>query len=177
MISFHEKPPRTTMEVFKMLPEGTHCELINGTIYMSPAPTSRHQSLIVTLTGQFYNFVNETKSGEVFIGPIDVYLDSQKNAFQPDLIFIGNEKLHIIKEDGIYGAPDLVIEVLSPGTKSFDLTKKKKIYEKSSVKEYWVVDPQTRNAIGFKLSEKKFVEFKKEKGKITSALLCHTFKF
>jgi Uma2 family endonuclease len=93
------------------------------------------------------------------------------------LIFIGNEKLHIIKEDGIYGAPDLVIEVLSPGTKSFDLTKKKKIYEKSGVKEYWVVDPQTRNAIGFKLSEKKFVEFKKEKGKITSTLLCHTFKF
>lgn len=170
-------PPKTTMEVFKMLPEGTRCELIEGVIYLSPAPTSTHQSLIVTLTGLFFNFVNSTKSGEIFIGPIDVYLDNQKNAFQPNLLFIANDNSNIIRENGIYGAPNLVIEILSPGTKSFDLTKKKKIYEKSGVKEYWVVDPHTRVAFGFQPVEKKFQELKKEKGKIVSQLLRHTFKF
>ena len=150
------------MEVFKMLPEGTRCELINGTIYMSPAPTTNHQSFVVTLTGLFFNFLRKTKSGRVFTGPIDVYLDTKKNAFQPDLIFISNKNLDIIKENGIYGSPELVVEILSPGTKNFDLTKKKKIYEKSGIQEYWVVDPRTKIAVGFKLVEKKFVEFKNE---------------
>jgi Uma2 family endonuclease len=170
-------PTKTTMEVFKMLPEGTRCELIDGIIYMSPAPTSTHQSLIVTLTGLFFNFVNSTKSGKIFIGPIDVYLDNRKNAFQPDLLFVASDNEAIIREDGIYGTPDLVIEILSPGTKSFDLTKKKKVYEKSGVREYWAIDPQTKIAIGFQLIEKKFQELKKEKGKIVSSLLRHTFKF
>jgi Uma2 family endonuclease len=82
----------------------------------------------------------------------------------------------VIHEDGIHGAPDLIVEVLSKGTKDFDLTKKKKVYEKSGVKEYWVVDTQTKICTGFQLVNKKFVEFKKEKSKITSALLRHTFK-
>jgi Uma2 family endonuclease len=176
MINLIENPPRTTMEVFKMLPEGTRCELINGIIYMSPAPTTKHQGTVVKLIGQFYNFINKSKIGEVLIGPVDVYLDNKKNAFQPDIVFISTENSSIIKEAGIYGAPDLVIEVLSPGTENFDLTKKKKVYEKSGVKEYWVIDTQTKICTGFQLVNKKFVEFKKEKGKLTSALLRHTFK-
>lgn len=176
MVSLLERPPRTAMEVFKMLPEGTRCELIDEIIYMSPAPTTTHQSFSFTLGGQFFNFINKTKKGVGFTSPIDVYLDNRKNAFQPDLIFIANENRSIIKEDGIYGAPDLVIEVLSKGTEHFDLTKKKKVYEKSGVKEYWVVDTRTKICTGFQLVNKKFVEFKKEKNKITSALLRHTFK-
>ncbi len=164
------------MEVFKMLPEGTRCELIDGIIYMSPAQTISHQGTLTSLTGQFYNFVTKSKRGEIFVSPIDVYLDNKKNAFQPDLIFIAKENGSIIKEDGIYGAPDLVIEVLSKGTKEFDLTKKKNVYEKSGVKEYWVVDTQTKICTGFQPVTKKFVEFKKDKNKITSALLHHTFK-
>lgn len=177
MVSFVEKPPRTTMEVFKMLPEGTRCELIDGIIYISPAPTTSHQGTLFLLTGQFYNFLNKTKKGEVYISPIDVYLDDRKNAFQPDLIFISNENLSIIKEDGIHGTPDLVIEVLSKGTKDFDLTKKKKVYEKAGVKEYWVLDTKTKISLGFQLVDKKFKELKKEKNRFTSLLLRHTFKF
>jgi Uma2 family endonuclease len=175
MVSLIEKPPRTTMEVFKMLPEGTRCELIDNTLYMSPAPTTSHQGLISTLAGLFFNYQNKSKKGIYYVSPIDVYLDS-KNAYQPDLVFILNENVAVIHEDGIYGAPDLIVEVLSKGTKDFDLTKKKKVYEKSGVKEYWVVDTQTKICTGFQLINKKFVEFKKEKSKITSALLRHTFK-
>ncbi|MFN7259853.1 MAG: Uma2 family endonuclease [Cyclobacteriaceae bacterium] len=111
------------MEVFKMLPEGTRCELIEGIIYMSPAPTINHQDAVLSLGSEVLQFAKKKNLGKIFISPVDVYLDSHKNAFQPDLVFISNNRLNIIKEDGIYGAPDLVVEILSPGTKSFDLTK------------------------------------------------------
>jgi Uma2 family endonuclease len=176
MINLLERPPRTTMEVFKMLPEGTRCELIDKTLYMSPAPSMSHQGLVSTLAGLFFIYQNQTKTGRYYVSPVDVYLND-KNVYQPDLVFILNENLDIIKEDGIHGAPDLVIEVLSKGTKDFDLGKKKKVYEKAGVKEYWVLDNKTKISLGFQLVGKKFEEFKKEKNQFTSALLRHTFKF
>ncbi|MFM9840154.1 MAG: Uma2 family endonuclease [Cyclobacteriaceae bacterium] len=176
MVSLLEKPPRTTMEVFKMLPEGTRCELIDNTLYMSPAPSSSHQKTIYKLTGQFYLLLEGKSIGELYPSPIDVFLN-EKNAYQPDLVFILNENLEIVKENGIHGIPDLVIEILSPGTKNFDLGKKKKVYEKAGVKEYWVLDNKTKISLGFQLVGKKFEEFKKEKNQFTSALLRHTFKF
>jgi Uma2 family endonuclease len=176
MVSFLEKPPRTTMEVFKMLPEGTRCELIDNTLYMSPAPSSLHQKTIYKLTGQFYLLLEGKSIGELYPSPIDVFLN-EKNAYQPDLVFILNENLEIVKENGIHGIPDLVIEILSPGTKNFDLGKKKKVYEKAGVKEYWVLDTKTKISIGFQLVGKKFEELKKDKNQFSSALLRHTFKF
>jgi Uma2 family endonuclease len=169
-------PPKTIMEVYRMLPEGTRAELIKGILFMSPAPTLGHQNIIFVLTGQFYNYINSENKGIVFVSPVDVYFD-QKNAVQPDIVFISNQRKNILKEDGIYGAPDLVIEVLSPGTKKFDLDKKKKIYERHGVKEYWVVDPETKESLGYQLKNSKFILFKQEKGKLASALLKHTFKF
>jgi Uma2 family endonuclease len=176
MVNLLERPPRTTMEVFKMLPEGTRCELINNSLFMSPAPSTSHQGLVSTLAGHFFNYQNKAKTGLYFVSPIDVYLNS-KNAYQPDIVFILNENLNIIKENGIYGAPDLVVEVLSKGTEDFDKTTKYKNYEKAGVKEYWIVDTQTKTCTGFQLVNRKFVEFKKEKNKLTSSLLRHTFKF
>jgi len=175
MIAPFQTPPRTTLEVFKMLPEGTRCELIDNVLFISPAPISQHQKISFQLSGQLYALLAKIRSGEAFAAPIDVFLD-QKNAFQPDIIFIRNENLSIIKEEGIYGAPDLVIEILSPGTKNFDRTKKKRIYEKSEVKEYWVVDPLTKICTGFKLVDKKFIELGSENSKLVSPLLKHTFK-
>ena len=170
------QPPRTLLEVFKMLPEGTRVELIDNSLYMSPAPTTNHQDA----SGTIYTFLNmhviKGKLGKAFAAPIDVYL-SKTNAFQPDIVFISNDNLDTIKEEGIYGAPDLVIEILSPGTRKLDLTKKKDAYEKAGVKEYWIVDPVTKEVIGFHPVKNKFVEFKREKAKISSSLLKSTFKF
>lgn len=158
-----------------MLPEGTRAELIQGTIFMSPAPLVNHQQVITVLLSEIYYFVSQSELGEVYTSPIDVFLN-ENNAFQPDIVFVstGNK---ILEDDGIYGAPDLVIEVLSPGTSKTDLTKKKTVYEKSGVKEYWVVDPKTKLAIGFQLVKGKYQEFKKEKGKLSSNLLKQVFKF
>jgi Uma2 family endonuclease len=175
-LSAYITPPRTLMEVYRMLPEGTRAEIINGTLYMSPAPTLSHQDIIINLGSQLYIFTKGNKLGKACNSPVDVYLD-KKNAFQPDLVFVSRENSSILKEDGIYGAPDLVIEVLSPGNKTFDLTKKKKAYEKAGAKEYWVVDPETRIATGFQLKKEGYKEFKSEKGKLNSALLNHVFKF
>ncbi|MBI1767078.1 MAG: Uma2 family endonuclease [Bacteroidetes bacterium] len=169
-------PPKTLLEVYRMLPEGTRAELINDKLFMSPAPTIKHQNVIFALTGQFYNYINKEKNGEVFVSPVDVYIN-EKNVVQPDLVFVAKKNLTILKEDGIYGAPDLIIEVLSPGTKKFDLEEKKKIYEKSGVKEYWVVDPDTKESRGYQLKNSKYVLFKQEKAKLTSALLKRSFKF
>lgn len=143
---------------------------------MSPAPTLSHQNIIFTLMGQFYNYQSKDQLGIFFVSPVDVFLDN-KNAVQPDIVFVSNQNKSILKEDAIYGAPDLVIEVLSPGSKKFDLDKKKKIYEKFGVKEYWIVDPDSKESMGFQLKRKKFVLFKQEKDKLVSVLLKHAFKF
>ena len=165
------------MEVYRMLPEGTRAEIIDGILFMSPAPLVNHQGLIMKLSSRlFFHCEEENKFGKVYSSPIDVYLN-ETNAFQPDIIFISNENTSNIKEDGIYGAPDLVIEVLSPGTSKSDLTKKKPAYEKAGVKEYWMVDPKTKMAVGFHLVKNKYVEFAKEKGQLNSRMLKHVFKF
>lgn len=169
-------PPRTLLEVFKMLPEGTRAELIDNSLYMSPAPNINHQDLSITLAAQLFNLCNRTKSGKVFAAPIDVFLNKE-NAYQPDIIYIANQNLNIIKTDGVYGAPDLVIEIFSAGTKKLDLTKKKDAYEKAGVKEYWVVDPETSEAIGFQLVKGKYQEFKRQQNKVSSLMLKRTFKF
>ena len=173
MISI-QHPPRTLLEVYRMLPEGTRAELIDNTLYMSPAPKPRHQKIVYSLTGQFYLLLAKKKVGELYISPIDVFLDS-KNALQPDLIFMQKGSSAVVKEDGIYGAPDLIIEVMSPGSKSFDLNEKKNQYEKNGVREYWTVDSKTKICSGFQLQRGKYIALAKEKGKIISPLLKHTF--
>src|SRR5438105_4567114 len=114
-------PPRTLMEVFKMLPEGTLAELIDNRLFMSPSPIGRHQRLITRLAIQIGNFIEQKKLGEIFVAPFDVYLDEEENAVQPDLIFVAAKNLSIVNDDDvIHGVPDLLIEILSPGNPEHD---------------------------------------------------------
>ena len=149
-------PPRTIMEVFKMLPEGTRVELINETLYMSPATKTSHQRVIWKIENQITRHT-ESIGGEVFFAPCDVYLDEVANAVQPDIIYIAEDQKEITHEDGIHGTPRLIIEVLSPGNQKSDKETKKKLYEKFGVAEYWIVDPATRQTIGYFLKERKKV--------------------
>jgi Uma2 family endonuclease len=115
---------------------------------MSPALTTSHQSVLLKIGTQLYDYVQKNNFGSVFIAPVDVYLN-RKNAYQPDIIFIANANIHKLQESGFYGAPDLVIEILSPGTWRFDKEDKKDVYESSGVKEYWMVDPADKTKEGF----------------------------
>ncbi|MFZ6013370.1 MAG: Uma2 family endonuclease [Bacteroidota bacterium] len=165
------------MEVYKMLPEGTLAELIEGSIYMSPSPNTNHQRITGKLYRLLSDFVEDNSLGEVFSPPYDVYLDEHSNAVQPEVIFVGNKNKRIIKKDCIHGVPDLLIEGLSKGNKNHDTVRKKQLYEKFGVREYWIVDPETKETMGYSLKNKIYIECGRYRGKIKSVLLDHEFNF
>lgn len=171
-------PPRTMMEVFKMLPEGTLAELIENTLYMSPTPVSNHQRIITKLLVQLSLHADAHQMGEVFTAPFDVYLDDISNAVQPDILFIAKANANIVEENGhVHGVPDLIIEVLSPGNRKHDLVIKKNLYEKFGVKEYWIIDPETKKTIGYQLRNNVFESLKESSGEIVSVLFSQSFTF
>ncbi|OHE61028.1 MAG: restriction endonuclease [Thermodesulfovibrio sp. RBG_19FT_COMBO_42_12] len=141
MITLKEKTH--DIKDYKLLPEGAPYQLIEGELIMTPAPSPYHQIISANLFKAISKIVDEKEIGLVIYSPIDVYL-GEKNAFQPDIVFIKKERFEILKEDGIYGAPDLIIEILSPTTAYYDIKKKFKVYERHGVKEYWIVDPDMR---------------------------------
>lgn len=159
----YTKPPRTGLEAFALMPEGTLCQLINDNIVMSPAPSTPHQEILDEIYEQLKKFVKSRLSGKTFFAPVDVYLNN-KNVYQPDILFLNNDQLSFIKRKGIYGAPALIIEVLSEGTYQYDLGDKKEIYEQSGVKEYWAIDSDTKICKGFILKNDKFQSLAETKG-------------
>jgi Uma2 family endonuclease len=114
------------------------CQLINGELIMSPAPTPLHQRV----SKRIFKLLDKAsyRQGEVFYSPFDLYVDS-KNVLQPDLVFIAEKNKQIISERGIDGTPDLIVEIISPSNIFTDRNIKKKTYQKIGVKEYWIVDP------------------------------------
>ena len=108
--------------------------------------------------------------------PVDVYLD-EENAYQPDILFVTKENISRIKENGLHGAPDLVIEILSPSNEAFDKEGKKDIYEKAGVKEYFLVDPYEKVVSHFLLVQDEYHELEKTKGELRSNILDAAFTF
>jgi Uma2 family endonuclease len=176
MSNVYVPPLRTILEVYQNLPEGTMAQLINNQIFMSPAPKSIHQVVLGKIYNYLFNFIEQRNLGQVLVAPVDVYLN-RRNVYQPDIIFIANDNLQNLQENGFYGAPDLVIEILWPGTWRFDKEDKKDEYERSGVKEYWMVDPADKTTEGFYMEKAEFQPLPAEKGKIDFRLfsLCLTF--
>jgi Uma2 family endonuclease len=173
-----ERPPRTIMEVYEMLPEGTMAELIENQIYMSPAPAFKHQTTVQSIYKELDKLVEDKGKGIVIIAPYDIKLDKTRNSVQPDIIVILDSNPNQIDEAGRFeGVPDLLVEILSPGNKDYDLITKKDLYEKFGVKEYWIVDPETKLSMGFVLSGGAYIKISEEIGKINSPLLKADFMF
>lgn len=168
-------PPRTLKEVWESLPEGTLCQLINNTLVMSPAPIDVHQKILGDIYFKFRQFLEGKELGEVRIAPYDVHLDDE-NIFQPDMFFIAKENAHKIK-DHLYGAPDLVIEILSPSNQRYDKKDKKAIYEKYGVKEYFIIEPVGKTVTSFILIKDEFIEKEQTTGVVKSSLLEASFTF
>ena len=120
-------------------PEDKRYELLDGELILSEAPSRNHQGSQVNIGSPLYVFVRSNGLGVVYFAPRDVVL-TDTDVVQPDLLFISNERLHIDTERGVHGAPDLVVEVLSPSTAERDRTFKRALYAKHGVKEYWLVD-------------------------------------
>lgn len=140
-------------------PDGERRELIEGAVYdMTPATSTDHQRISRRLLTIFENFLKDKKC-EVFGAPYDVILpetnETKKSAstvVQPDIAVICDKSK--IKAFGYVGAPDLIIEILSPATSKKDMTVKFELYERHRVKEYWLVHPEDKYAIAFKLDSK-----------------------
>ncbi|HLC16333.1 MAG TPA: Uma2 family endonuclease [Thermodesulfovibrionia bacterium] len=173
VMPFTIDPNKTyTYADYEKLPEGAPYQLIGGKLVMSPSPVTFHQRISRRIEFELVKFVEDRGLGEVFYAPIDVCL-SDIDTYQPDIIFIAKERGYIIGQKNIEGAPDLVIEILSPSTECYDLRDKKAVYEKKGVKEYWIVDPSDKcievyenSGYGFKLIEKACCD-----GQIYSRLL------
>lgn len=134
-----DRTKQWTVGDYLMLEEiNTPCQLINGELIMSPAPTPLHQRI----SRKIFRLLDKATAdlGEVFYSPIDLFVDD-KNVLQPDLVFIADQNRSIITGKGIEGVPDLVVEIISPSNIFMDRNIKKKIYQKLGVKEYWIVDP------------------------------------
>jgi Uma2 family endonuclease len=163
---------RHTYADYEKLPEGSSYQLIGGELVMTPAPTPYHQRISRKIEYALLQFVEANGLGEIFYAPIDIYL-SNEETYQPDIIFISKERLSIIGEKKIEGAPDLVVEILSPATAYYDLRHKMRVYEKSGVKEYWIVDPDEKTVELYESVGGEFSIFSKarEKGGVRSKLL------
>lgn len=138
-ITVHEFLQRDDFE------EGYQYELINGEIVKKQAPSPAHQNASGNLYVMLHQFNREQKlGGKCFAAPLDVFF-TELDYYQPDIIFISQNRLRIITPDGVEGAPDLIVEILSPSTARHDRDRKMKVYRRTGVLEYWVVDPSNRS--------------------------------
>ena len=136
--------PKLTYEDLRRMPDdGKRYELIDGEVFMTPAPGTRHQLTVGNIYFAIRSFLEEHGPGQVFLAPTDVVF-GERTALEPDLLFIRKERASIVTELNVQGAPDLVIEVLSPGNASFDRETKLQVYARGAVQELWYVDPDAR---------------------------------
>ena len=140
-IAMKQAKVRYNYNDYLLLPEDKHYEILDGELYMVAAPNTKHQRVSIRLVVALLQHVEQKDLGEIFHAPCDVLL-SDENVVQPDILFVRKERAGIIKEANLQGAPDLVVEILSPGTRSKDLELKRKAYARFGVQEYWIVDPE-----------------------------------
>ena len=127
---------------YEALPDEPRCELIFGRFYLSPSPTPLHQAIVVFLL-QHLDRTAQANGGLAYGAPLDVVL-ADHSVVQPDLIYITASRRRIVQPARIETAPDLLVEVLSPGTARRDRGEKLALYARSGVRELWIVDPAER---------------------------------
>jgi len=130
----------TWQDVQQLPDDGHRHEAIEGELYVTAAPTSRHQRISMRLTLLLNRLLVEPGHGELFCAPIGVEFPTTQEGVQPDIVFVSRARRGIIVDEGIQGAPDLVIEILSPTTAHRDRGVKRKLYERQGVIQYWIVD-------------------------------------
>jgi Uma2 family endonuclease len=150
-----------TYEDYKSLPESMdrRYELMDGELLMVPAPTTLHQIVSQNIEFLLLQHVRATGCGRILHAPVDVVLGEGKrrDVVQPDIVFISNARAHIVTKPEVAGAPDLVIEILSPGTEDRDRGYKRTLYERMGVREYWIVDPEGRTVEVFRAGQSGFM--------------------
>jgi Uma2 family endonuclease len=149
-----------TYQDYTSLPESVdrRYELLQGELFMLPAPTTDHQRFSRNLEFMLFQHARVHGLGEVFDAPVDVVFGdgSRREVAQPDIVFIAAARRSIITRTEVAGAPDLVVEVLSPGTEERDRHYKRTLYERYGVREYWIVDPDAHTLERYVLSAERY---------------------
>jgi Uma2 family endonuclease len=139
-------------EVYSKSDDIKRYEILKGKRTMVPAPSEAHQRVSRNTEFLILQYLEGQSLGEVYNAPFDVVLD-QNNVVQPDIIFIKRENVNIIKKKGIFGSPDLIVEIISPLSKVRDTYEKKEQYENFKVSEYWIIDPANNTIEIFHLNK------------------------
>jgi Uma2 family endonuclease len=143
-MALHDLVPKLTYRDYVHIPEdGRRHEIVDGEHYVTPAPFVPHQDLLVELTIRLGGFVKAYRLGKLLVAPTDVLL-SPHDIVQPDLLFVSNERAAIVRSKNLQGAPDLVIEILSPSSRRLDKVLKLRAYERNGVQTYWLFDPSRK---------------------------------
>ena len=133
-----------TYEDYAALPEdGKHYEIVNGVLLMTPAPSPEHQSIVVRIAYYLFPHIDLAGIGKLFTAPIDVDL-GPKHVYQPDVVVVLDAHLNRVAAKRIIGAPDLVVEVASPSTATYDRLNKYEKYAQAGIPEYWIVKTMSR---------------------------------
>jgi Uma2 family endonuclease len=148
-----DKTRITATEFFQLVADSDErMELINGEVIVMPTPIPEHQDRVLQTA---FVIKGLTKEGKVYVAPLEVYLD-EDNVPQPDVIWLAPNSRCVIGEKRLEGAPDLIVEVSSPGTAKYDKDDKFKLYERFGVCEYWIVDTERRFIEVWQLVEERF---------------------
>ena len=132
---------KLTYEDYCAAPADERYELLDGDLIMVPAPNLKHQHVLGNLHYRLRQFITEHGTGRLLLAPCDVFL-SDTNVVQPDLLFVSRQREHLLSDgEKVRGAPDLVVEILSPSTADKDRGSKRELYGRHGVAEYWLVDP------------------------------------
>lgn len=131
----------TWKDVQQLPDDGHRHEAIEGELYVTPAPTPRHQDIVLRLALRLQALLVETGHGRLWVAHVGVEFPDSEEGVQPDLVFVSSTGTAEVGNAGIVGAPDLVIEILSPATAHRDRGIKRKLYERQGVEQYWIVDP------------------------------------
>lgn len=144
---------KLTYEDYLYFPaDGKRHEIIDGEHYVTPAPNLKHQTSVGNLHFRLIGFVRPRQLGTVWVAPVDVVL-SGHDVVQPDLVFLAKNRMGLAADGAnVKGAPDLVVEVLSPATRRQDAIMKRHLYEKYGVQEYWLVDPELETVEVYRLT-------------------------
>ena len=135
----------TWQDVQQLPDDGNRYEAIGGELHVTPAPSVRHQRIAMRLTLLLHEILVETSRGELFFAPTGVECPATEEGVQPDLFFVSNERRGIVADPWIRGAPDLVVEILSPTTAGRDRGVTRKLYDRQGVSEYWIIDPESES--------------------------------
>ncbi|MGZ3754831.1 MAG: Uma2 family endonuclease [Mucilaginibacter sp.] len=180
MSNQHRTTDRTApsiLELYNKLPEEIGCEVIANQLIMSPSPSREHQFLLIKLTTLLFNVLENNHKGTLLSVPFDVYFEQQQSIVQPDLFVVLETEQQIIKKNGVYGVPSLIIEIISTN-RSYDTQRKKALYEKAGVKEYFMVDPENKTTTLLTLNtDGVYEQTYEETGVFNSGLLSCKFSF